>query len=321
MSIARLLITSTLLLMSCSRSTITAAEEPAATVDESAQEVEPGTETADLPDGLTPLNPQKTVLIDPKRKRVFLKSRVSLREGLLEMFACLAGTKEHESVVAIETDAYVIHAALLSIGAEPGAPVQFDPEYKPPTGQHIDVFVNWTDDRGRPYRVPAQYWMRHATRRYHIEPLAKFPTDAQLPEEGDMRYDDKRQQLIWFGIMSDDQRYEYMAVSRDEAYRKALQNIFDKSQVRPMEADFIFAGSGFWEDETGKKSYLAESGNLICVANFSDAIIDVDVQSDASNESLMFEPYTERIPPMDTEVLVELVPRFHEPNKSSDTER
>ncbi|MEZ6050031.1 MAG: YdjY domain-containing protein [Planctomycetaceae bacterium] len=269
-----------------------------------------GTTKFPLPDGLTSLNPNKTVFIDPERKRVFLKSRVCLREGMLEMFACLAGTKEHEAVVAIDTEAYVIHAALLAVGAEPGEPVQFDPEYKPPTGQHLDIFVNWIDDRGRPYRVPAQYWMRHATRRYFIEELETLPADVVLPKDGDLRYDADRKQLIWFGPMTNDDRYEYLPLTRDEAYRAAVQALFDKSQTQPMEADFVFAGSGFWEDENGKKLYLAESGNVICVANFSDAIIDIDVKSDASNDALMFEPYTERIPPLETEVLVELVPRF-----------
>jgi len=301
-----------LLLMCCGRNSAISAEEPAqpSTADAQTPSAEPRTQAVALPEGLTPLNPQKTVFIDVKRKRVFLKSRVSLREGLLEMFACLAGTKEHESVVAIETDAYVIHAALLSVGAEPGKPAQFDPEYKPPTGQHIDIFVNWTDHRGRPYRVPAQYWMRHSTRRYYIEPLETLPADVEFPEDSELRYDEKRKQLIWFGPMTDDDRYEYLSLTRNEPYREAVQKLFDKSQTRPMEADFIFAGSGFWEEEDGSKFYLAESGNLICVANFSDAIIDVDVQSDASNEALMFEPYTERIPPLETEVLVELVPRF-----------
>lgn len=273
----------------------------------------PGEKPLPTANGLVPLNPQKTVLLDAARKRVFLKANVVLREGVLEMFACLAGTKEHESVVSVDTQAYIIHTALLAIGAEPGQPVQFDPEYRPPQGQPIDIFVNWTDENGRPYRVPAQYWMRHATRRYYIEPLAALPDGLTLPEDSELRYDEKRQELIWFGPMEDQQRYELLALSDDEQFRKLIQKFYDESQTRQMEAEFVFAGSGFYEEEDGTRFYLAESGNLICVANFSDAIIDVAMKSDASNDSLLFEPYTERIPPLGTEVMVELVPRIEEP--------
>ncbi len=265
--------------------------------------------------GLVPLNPQKTVLLDAARKRVFLKATVVLREGVLEMFACLAGTKEHESVVAVETEAYVIHAALLAVGAEPGQPVQFDPEYRPPQGQPIDIFVNWQDTDGRPYRVPAQYWMRHTTRRYYVEPLDALPDGLTLPEDGELRYDEKRQQLIWFGPMNEQQLDRLRFLSENEEYRKTIQKFFDDSQTRQMEADFVFAGSSFFEEEDGTKFYLAESGNLICVANFSDAIIDVNVKSASSNEALMFEPYTERIPPLGTKLTIELVPRLEKDAK------
>ncbi|MGD9855639.1 MAG: YdjY domain-containing protein [Planctomycetaceae bacterium] len=263
-------------------------------------------------DGPVPLNPQKTVLLDAVRKRVFLKSTVVLREGVLEMFACLAGSKEHESVVSVDTEAYVIHAALLAVGAEPGAPVEFDPEYRPPRGQTIDIFVNWTDENGRPHRETAQSWMRHVTRRYYIEPLVALPEGLRLPEDGELRYDEKRRELIWFGPMSETQREELLRLSDDAAYQSLVRKMFEDGQPRPIEADFVFAGSGFYEEEDGKRFYLAESGNLICVANFSDAIIDVAVKSLSSNDDLLFEPFTERIPPLGTEVSVELVPRLGE---------
>ncbi len=291
------------------------AEQPTEqTVNQTTSETEasntPGKESDPPPDGPVPLNPQKTVLLDAARKRVFLKATVVLREGVLEMFACLAGTKEHESIVAVETEAYVIHAALLAVGAEPGHPVQFDPEYRPPQGQPIDIFVNWQDANGRPYRVPAQYWMRHTTRRYYLQPLDALPDGLTLPEDSELRYDEKRQQLIWFGPMNEQQLFRLRSLSENEKFRKIIQKFFDDSQTRQMEADFVFAGSGFYEEEDGTKFYLAESGNIICVANFSDAIIDVNVKSASSNEALMFEPYTERIPPLGTKVTVELVPRL-----------
>ena len=53
---------------------------------------------------------------------------------------------------------------------------------------------------------------------------------------------------------------------------------------------------------------MAENGDVVCVANFGDALLDVSVESSSSNEGLMFEPYAERIPPLGTEVTVELTP-------------
>ncbi len=49
--------------------------------------------------------PDGKVWLDTKNKRVVLEGEVCLREGQLEMFACLKGTKEHESIVAVPTKA------------------------------------------------------------------------------------------------------------------------------------------------------------------------------------------------------------------------
>lgn len=268
---------------------------------------------ADQPDAaadeVVPLNPQKTVLIDKGRKRLLLKTRVAQREALLEMFLCKQGTKEHETVVALDADAYVVHAGLLAIGAEPGEPVQYQPEYKPPTGQIIDIFVNWTDETGRPHRRKAQEWIRNVTRRYYVAPLKALPAGFKMPDETELRHDPKRGELIWFGPMSEAERDRHLALSDDKEYQAAINTFFKESQSRQMDADFVFAGSGFHVDQEGKRYYLAESGNVICVANFSDATIDVAARSTAENASLMFEPWTERIPPLETEVTVELVPR------------
>src|SRR3954467_9099350 len=85
----------------------------------------------DAADALVKLFPASDVWLDKKRNAVVLDGQVCLREGLLEMFACPKGTKEHESVVSLNCKAEEVHAALLAAGAKPGSPVSFDPEYKP----------------------------------------------------------------------------------------------------------------------------------------------------------------------------------------------
>jgi hypothetical protein len=76
------------------------------------------------------------------------------------MFACLKNTKEHESVVTCHTSAYVVHAALLAVGAEPGNPAQFNPVYVPARGTEIEIAVYWTDKEGKPKRARAQDLIR-----------------------------------------------------------------------------------------------------------------------------------------------------------------
>src|SRR5947208_1282977 len=78
------------------------------------------------------LQPDKMLLLETKpdkTMRVLVAAEVALREGPLEMFVCKKHTKEHESVLSIDTKAQFIHAALIACGAKPGAPVQFiDPK-------------------------------------------------------------------------------------------------------------------------------------------------------------------------------------------------
>lgn len=175
--------------------------------------------------------------VDGPNGRVAVDGRVCLREGVLEMFACPTNTKEHESVVAVDAPAFLLHTALLAIGAEPGKPVRFEPEFRPPSGPRIEVTVAWTDADGEARTASAQSWIR------------------------------------------------------------------DTETGAAMKLPFVFAGSGFWTDpDSGRQRYLADAGDLICVSNFGTAMLDVPVASTQANGELLFEPFTERIPPIDTPV-------------------
>lgn len=112
------------------------------------------------PKGVKRLHPEYDVWIDPKNKAVIVDGQISLREGMLEMFACTRNTKEHESIVSANTRAQIVHAGLLAIGAEPGRPVQFVPKYRPPSGTEIEVTVEWRDEKGKMQRARAQDWIK-----------------------------------------------------------------------------------------------------------------------------------------------------------------
>lgn len=283
--------------------------KPAATTG---KEAAPST----TPDGLVPLNKEGTVLLDAAKKRLLLKTRVVLREGALEFLCCLKQTKEHEAILSLDAKAYVVHTGLLALGAKTGTPVAFDPEYRAPTGQRIDIFVDWTDEKGKTHREPAQKWVRHSIRRFFVEKLEQLPTGVEIPKGTELRYDRRLKELSWYGPMTAEQKQKFLALSADKAFRRAIESFYEKGTSRQMEAHWVFAGSGVYTDpDSGKKFYLAEDGDLICVANFPGATLDVDVASTEGNEGLLFEAYTERIPPKETLVTIELVPVFAETGK------
>ena len=113
----------------------------------------------DEPEKLLPLDPNDRIWITPDGKSVVTLARVTLREGLLELFGCRIGTKEHESVVSVRVKPFLIHAALLAVGAEPGKPVQMTPTFVPPSGDEIEIRIRWRDEDGETKEALAQDWV------------------------------------------------------------------------------------------------------------------------------------------------------------------
>jgi hypothetical protein len=75
--------------------------------------------------------------------------------------------------------------------------------------------------------------------------------------------------------------------------------------------DWVFAGSQLMPDPLDPKRppyYLANSGDVICVSNFEGALLDLPVNSPKENAELAFEANTDRIPPLETKVVVILEP-------------
>ena len=76
-----------------------------------------------------------------------------------------------------------------------------------------------------------------------------------------------------------------------------------------MEPEWVFGGSFVWKDPTdGRNYYQADSGDMICVSNFATAMMDIPVASSADADSLLYEPFTERIPERGTPVRLILEP-------------
>lgn len=207
------------------------------------------------PPGCTRLSPKFNVWLDKPNKRLVMVGEVCQTAGPMEMFACLQRTKEHESIVAVPTEAFIVHAGLVALGAEPGGPVQFRPEYKPPRGTEIGVSVYWSDAQGGRRQARAQDWLMHV------------------------------------------------------------------QTGQPLEHPWVFAGSGFWTDPlTKERHYQAEEGDFICISNFPSAMLDLPVESSASNAALLFEANPDKIPPKGTPVTLVLTPRLKDlpPDRGGD---
>ena len=60
---------------------------------------------------------------------------------------------------------------------------------------------------------------------------------------------------------------------------RARDWIRDIKTKRPLDVNWVFAGSLFWEDPTtGEKSYLADRGDFISVLNLPTALLDVPIE-------------------------------------------
>lgn len=212
-----------------------------------------GPPLVDNRDKLAELHPTYPVWFDKEHKSVVLLGEVCQRRMSLELFACLKGSKEHESIISVPTKAYVVHAGLLAAGAEPGNPVQFYPAYIPARGTEIEVTVIWKDEKGQVQRARAQDWVRNAETK------------------------------------------------------------------KPMEYPWVFGGSHFVKDEQTKEQYYRADGegDLICVSNFPSAVLDIPIKSTDENANLLFECFTERIPPVGTPVTLVLTPKPGKPAEAT----
>jgi hypothetical protein len=203
---------------------------------------------AEVPDqvdtsGMVRLDAKRPVWLDRERRWIVTEGEVVLNRGMLEMFACPRGTKEHESIVAVDCRAMTVHAGLIAIGVKPGKPASFVPSYRPASGDPVEIWVLWTDQEGKRHKVRAQEWLRNVKTR------------------------------------------------------------------EAMKFNWVFAGSSFYTDpNTGQKYYQGDGGDFVCVSNFPTATLDLPIESSQSDEALLFEAFTENMPPVETKVQLVFVP-------------
>ena len=110
---------------------------------------------------LTRLSPKQAVWVNAQSRQLVVGGAVALADGPIEFFACPRKTKEHESVIAVNATAQLVHTGLLAIGLRPGSPASFYPEFKPATGDPVAITVHWHDDTGD-HETSAQRWVKNS---------------------------------------------------------------------------------------------------------------------------------------------------------------
>ncbi|NOT01613.1 MAG: hypothetical protein HOP29_13405 [Phycisphaerales bacterium] len=111
----------------------------------------------------------------------------------------------------------------------------------------------------------------------------------------------------WLAAMGDSMRIEVRWEEggrlRTDDIGQWMRNSKTREAVRPM--DWVFAGS--YRDDAG--TFVAdEEGTVVCVVDFTSALVALPELHTADNEALWLEAYTERIPPVGTSVTVVFTP-------------
>lgn len=231
------------------------------------------------------------VRIDLGRRLVQLDATVCIEAGWLEQVACTPGTREHESLVAIVAQPRDVHAALLLIGLEPGAPGSWRVEAErlieiPPRGAPVSIRVRFLGADGAPRVEPIERWIRDAARDRELAPTT----------------------WLFAGSLLVQLKGPPKAAHAGTAERADDPDASDGAHAPER--------SGQPEARAGGTRYLADtSGSVIGLVTFGDEVVAFPtVISDAESvHAPELEAYTERLPPMGTPVLIEIAAAANRP--------
>ena len=129
------------------------------------------------------------VKINLDERAVDVDATVCLDSGALELVACTAETKQHESIVTIRAKAVHIHTALLLLGTKAGHPamrqrVGGEDGYwvdVPPKGGKVDVSFVVPSEGGEPVERPVREFIAPNPDLFSAgEEPPSFPTDTFL---------------------------------------------------------------------------------------------------------------------------------------------
>ncbi len=223
------------------------------------------------------------LVINFQKRCVDIEATTCLDEGMLELIACTKGSKEHESIVAVDARPMHIHTALLLLGANNGNPAMSRAVHDqgtrwvhlPPRGDPVDVYLVFEDEDGQMVERAISDFVARSDKGSGV-----FAVDEGTGREGDADEDIE----------------------------------FPKT--------FLFAGSHLRDNGPGPRNYLAdESGNVISIATFGDELLCLPGMHAKANDALMWQVEAGRLPRVGSKVTLRLRPRNKSPAKTDEAER
>jgi hypothetical protein len=205
---------------------------------------------------------------------------------------------------------------------------------KPAVGKKVEigknVYFEVTPDGRRRVSVPAEVSFREGPLELFL--CRKFTKEHEAVVAADIDARDLHKALLAAGAVAGSpvqfqptyKPARGSVVKVSVAYSKdgkdvtadARSWIRDAKTRKPLDKDWVFAGSHFFEDPEDPKKpklYAANGGDIVCVSNFSTAMLDLPIASSAENEELMFEALTENIPPLGTKLTIIFEPQPEPP--------
>ena len=123
------------------------------------------------------------------------------------------------------------------------------------------------------------------------------------PKTGDAKYQPASGQTIRVLV-----NYNFKGKSHSHP---AQEWILDKTTKKPMANEWVFAGSRFVKNPDRPNDpdyYTANNGEVICISNFSDSMLDLPIAVSREANDLQFDAMPAKIPPLGSKVWVILEP-------------
>ncbi len=230
-------------------------------------------------------------------------------------------------------------AVILAVTAFTGAGVAVAfslapaPPYRPkkieqvPSGKNVTLEVEGAGAKKRRVAIAAEVWLREGVLEHLLTRKETKEHEAILSVDADARDIHKallaagaeRGHPVRFLPNYSPARGQVIRVSLEWLENGKPRQAGAREWVRhaqtkaPMAHDWVFGGSQFVPDpqQPNNPRYLANEGDLIGVANFEGAMLDLPVSSSNEQADLTFEANTPAIPPVGTKVKVILEPVPH----------
>ena len=153
--------------------------------------------------------------------------------GAVEYLLCARGGKEYESIVVVNATAKELHAALGTLGVEPGTPPGYDMETDeptPPKGQTVVISVEWTA-AGETQKVRAEELLFNVKTQKPMQHVAWIYTGSRIVP--DLESDDEDAMLPQAFMSNDIVALNHLDGSAlfQNPLPEAAENLYEKNDA------------------------------------------------------------------------------------------